>query len=152
MFMTKFPDGTETNFKSKILLGLCVKSGWNMDEEKISPKLHTIRQSNRVKKGMKLSMRYWKDKPYRSPQVEFCKAECLSTQDIKIEWITATSCMVYIDGVFFTGHGITFYSEDALRNKDILAMNDGFNSAADFFDWFNKDFEGQIIHWTNLKY
>lgn len=33
-----------------------------------------------------------------------------------------------------------------------LALNDGFDSVEDFFSWFNKDFTGKIIHWTNLKY
>jgi hypothetical protein len=33
-----------------------------------------------------------------------------------------------------------------------LAVNDGFDSVEHFFQWFNSDFEGKIIHWTNLKY
>lgn len=33
-----------------------------------------------------------------------------------------------------------------------LAINDGFDSVESFFDYFNKDFTGNIIHWTNLKY
>ena len=33
-----------------------------------------------------------------------------------------------------------------------LAKNDGFNSLDEFFAWFNKDFTGTIIHWSNLKY
>ena len=34
----------------------------------------------------------------------------------------------------------------------ILSLNDGFDSVQQFFKWFNKDFEGKIIHWTKLKY
>lgn len=33
-----------------------------------------------------------------------------------------------------------------------LAINDGFDSVDDFFEWFNEDFTGKIIHWTDLKY
>lgn len=33
-----------------------------------------------------------------------------------------------------------------------LAVNDGFPDAISFFQWFDSDFEGQIIHWTDLKY
>jgi hypothetical protein len=33
-----------------------------------------------------------------------------------------------------------------------LAKNDGFDSIEDFFNYFNQDFTGKIIHWTNLKY
>jgi hypothetical protein len=34
----------------------------------------------------------------------------------------------------------------------ILSVNDGFDSVDDFFEWFNEDFAGKIIHWTDLKY
>tara|TARA_R110002124_G_scaffold246210_1_gene411304 strand:+ start:133 stop:663 length:531 start_codon:yes stop_codon:yes gene_type:complete len=33
-----------------------------------------------------------------------------------------------------------------------LAQNDGFDTIEDFFAYFNDDFKGKIIHWTNLKY
>lgn len=33
-----------------------------------------------------------------------------------------------------------------------LAHNDGFDLLYQFIEWFNKDFEGKIIHWTNFKY
>ena len=33
-----------------------------------------------------------------------------------------------------------------------LAKNDGFESVEDFFAYFNKDFKGKIIHWTDLQY
>lgn len=31
-------------------------------------------------------------------------------------------------------------------------MKYGFDSVKDFFRYFNKDFKGKIIHWTDLKY
>jgi hypothetical protein len=33
-----------------------------------------------------------------------------------------------------------------------LMKNDGFESAEQFFNWFNGYFKGKIIHWTDLKY
>jgi hypothetical protein len=34
-----------------------------------------------------------------------------------------------------------------------LALNDGFESVENFFKWFNEDYEGVILHWTNfVKY
>ncbi len=33
-----------------------------------------------------------------------------------------------------------------------LAINDGFLSANEFFEYFNTPFTGKIIHWTNEKY
>ena len=33
-----------------------------------------------------------------------------------------------------------------------LAKNDGFDSVKDFFKWFDKDFKGKLIHWTDKLY
>ena len=33
-----------------------------------------------------------------------------------------------------------------------LVQNDGFASISDFLKFFNKDYTGKIIHWTDLKY
>ena len=33
-----------------------------------------------------------------------------------------------------------------------IALNDGFDSVDDFFEWFIEDFKGKIIHWTELTY
>lgn len=33
-----------------------------------------------------------------------------------------------------------------------LAHKDGFDSIEDFFAYFNEDFTGKLIHWTDLKY
>ena len=35
---------------------------------------------------------------------------------------------------------------------DEVAQNDGFDNLQDFFTYFNQDFKGKIIHWTNVKY
>lgn len=35
---------------------------------------------------------------------------------------------------------------------DHIAKNDGFKSLGDFFKFFNSDFQGKIIHWTDLRY
>ena len=142
MFMTKFPDGTPTRFVDKILKGIVGSS-----YEVASPKLHTIRASKRIKKGMLLSLRTWSGKPYRSKQNEFVVTECDGTQDIKIEsgcddsgkfkWVG-----IYVDGKLL---GI----EESIN----LAINDGFESYDDFCRWFyGKEFKGQIIHWTDLRY
>lgn len=33
-----------------------------------------------------------------------------------------------------------------------IAKNDGFKDLESFFKWFDRDFEGIIIHWTDLTY
>ena len=35
---------------------------------------------------------------------------------------------------------------------DILSQNDGFDTVEEFLQFFNEDFSGKIIHWTDLKY
>ncbi len=41
-----------------------------------------------------------------------------------------------------------------LRSEQVdrLAINDGFPSVEAFFNFFDKDFSGKIIHWTDLRY
>lgn len=138
MFMTKFPDGTPTDFVSKICQSFFNVSG-EFHPYRIA-KLHTIRRSKRIKKGMRLSMRYWKEKPYRSPQVEFAESECISTQDITIFRVHG-KVRVWVDN--------NLIADDLLKR---LAINDGFSSLGAFIVYFQKGFIGQIIHWTNLRY
>ena len=33
-----------------------------------------------------------------------------------------------------------------------LSKNDGFDSIEDFWSFFNQDYQGMIIHWTDTKY
>lgn len=50
--------------------------------------------------------------------------------------------LIFYDKEFSTG-------EDKMRQ---LAQNDGFETTEDFFAYFNEDFTGKIIHWTDKKY
>jgi len=150
MFMTKFPDGTPTDFLRKIIKsfhphiyekeGLLEMMVTGTVPPFIFPKRHTMRRSKRVKKGMNLSLRNWQGKPYRSPQIEFAETICVSTQDV----------------VVFRVHGkVRVWIDDRLLNDkeiEILAINDGFESVDDFIKYFQKGFIGQIIHWTELRY
>lgn len=48
---------------------------------------------------------------------------------------------VYIDGRWLV-----------IDEIEQLAKNDGFETVDEFFKYFNKDFTGKIIHWTDLRY
>jgi len=48
---------------------------------------------------------------------------------------------VFIDGVWLPG-------EEVL----MVAINDGFDSLKDFFNYFSTNYNGKIIHWTDFKY
>jgi hypothetical protein len=104
-------------------------------------KLHTIREDkhNRWKPGVKMHMATGvRTKDYNC----FNETECKGIQDIEI--IQRGSNLVpviYIDGV-------TILKDEQIQ----LAKNDGFDSVEDFWNWFNKDFSGVIVHWTDFRY
>ena len=110
----------------------------------IRSKKHTIRedQHNRWKAGIKIHMATGvRTKDYKCFND---KDTCKSTQEILISWIRRqgkTTYAVYVDWI-------------CLSEKEVetLAINDGFESIKDFLLWFNDDFQGKIIHWTDLRY
>lgn len=133
----KYINGQPTHFKEKILACLS-KNGY-------TPKLHTIRKSKRFMPGTKLHMAYgvrtkfYEQFNYDIPELEKCE----STQDIKIEW-KDDWVEIFIDGKIIN-------AENCFK-VHLLAQNDGFDSINDFLEYFNENFEGQIIHWTDFKY
>lgn len=134
----------------------------------IVPKLHTFREDkhDRWKAGRTIQMVY-RGKNYSikdhfnkdTPELQ----KCVSTQKIEIvngnhlshipKKLGFMDCII-VRGVEF--HNLWMVSIDgvALVEEDIikLAINDGFEDAHHFFKWFNKDWEGKIIHWSSLRY
>jgi hypothetical protein len=114
-------------------------------------KLHTIRHiSDRFKPGIKVQPYIWTGKPYRSKQFYFMpQIELISKQKIEIKYINLNSDypVIWIDNKIF----LYFNSHD-LKILEVLSKNDGFNSIEQFFKYFNKDFIGEIRHFTTLKY
>lgn len=116
-------------------------------------KKHTIREDkhDRWRKGRKIHMATGvRTKNYQ----QFAEKTCTGTQDISIRYSDDKQLVrVIIDDHFFGtalfDHGKVFCFLMRLEN---LVRNDGFDSVEDFFEWFNKDFDGKIIHWTNLRY
>lgn len=141
---------------------------------KAKPKLHTIREGNRWKAGDKIHMAYGvRTKNYKQfnqgiPELERVK----SVQEIEIQWrknkelFNRKEVKVFVDGSLIIVAAIheSFIGISANYNHirgivelseiptDLLCLNDGFDSAHSFFNWFNKDFQGQIIHWTDFRY
>lgn len=110
-------------------------------------KKHTIRadEKERWKAG---NLIHFVINNRRPDQFQFAPVvPCVSTQKIIIKWWLSkatgryTLPYVLIDGKTIRGKAL-----------DQLAVNDGFASRKEFFEYFNTDFTGKIIHWTNLKY
>lgn len=172
-FKQYFPWHTEKNpaptyFREKILCGAGYAVGQDDDTKKewiykpkdyalefikkvanITPKLHTIRAGNRWKAGDKIHMAYGsRTKNYQQfnkgiPELQIVK----SVQSIKIK-ITEFE----FQGKPMVLPHIFIDDKDMIQKTDVIAANDGFSSVAEFGTWFNVNFEGQIIHWTDLRY
>jgi len=110
------------------------------------PKLHTIRRGHRWKPGMKIHMvvNNRTDKRFQFAPV----IQCVSVQDIQIKHTgyTPNHPLVMVHNGKHLMNPLDYHT--IYR----LAINDGFNGVNHFFEYFNEDFEGQIIHWTELRY
>lgn len=120
------------------------------------PKIHTIREdkSNRWKSGNDIHFvinNVAKNRLQFAPLVK-----CVSVQKIqiiyknymgeKIPTVTINSIEYVFDPYF------QFSDPESCGIIEELAINDGFPSTEAFFQYFNEDFTGKIIHWTDLKY
>ena len=106
----------------------------------LKPKIHTIREdkSKRWKVGNKIHFVI-----NNRTKKRFQFAPVVNVKLIQKIFITPNSEIfrVNIDGKWL---------DDSQVEK--LALNDGFNSVKDFFEWFNEDFVGNVIHWTDARY
>lgn len=114
-------------------------------------KIHSIREdkTNRWKEGNTIHFATGvRTKKYNNFKRDVCKR----IQSVTITYQKDSSIEVWIGGILYA----TYYGEHTTmedrKRLNLLARFDGFNCVADFFKWFNKDFKGKIIHWTNFKY
>lgn len=120
-------------------------------------KIHTIREdkSNRWKVGNKIHFANGiRTKNYE----QFKSGICKGIQEIEIKHRGGKYMCLSFDnetGVWIDGElkfAITGIIHNGTDFMTTLAKNDGFKSYQEFFQWFNKDFKGKIIHWTKFKY
>ena len=110
-------------------------------------KIHTIRadKGNRWKAGNKIHFAVG----LRTPRYNCFKTGiCVSVQKIKIEYAKNKSGKPIGKPLILIDDSV--YLDDTLLNAFVAA--DGFSSLKAFFEWFDTDFEGKIIHWTDFKY
>lgn len=111
---------------------------------RLQPKYHTIREdkADRWEAGNDIHFvinNRTKDRFQFAPVVK-----CVSVQKIEIKY-TPTAFGTVIKVII----GGSNLSEFQISK---LAINDGFPSVEAFFNFFNKDFKGKLIHWTDIKY
>lgn len=166
-FSTKIKE-KETHFVSKIWSGL-LKNGLatieqlkqyerdyllkhckelNIDLE-AKPKLHTLREDSKNRWKVRNAIDFFIN-CRKEDMFQFApKVLVKGIQNVFITRNDFGKSMVFIDGKLF-------YLEDwSLEHKHKMlhfAQNDGFETTEDFFEYFDTDFNGKIIHWTKLKY
>ena len=122
-------------------------------ENKVKPKLHTIREDSkdRWKAGTKIDFFINCRQPsmFRFAPV----LPVVSVQEIEVKH-HLNYVSLFIDKIVYEVE--VCETSKKIKSTDpvieALAQNDGFDSADDFFSYFNKDFKGKIIHWTDLRY
>jgi len=119
----------------------------------LEPKVHTFRSDSkdRWKEGNLIHPAINNRTPQRFQFAPTIK--CTGVQKIQIDHAPGF-VQVFIDGAWFGDafhHGLDdIYN--ITNDLETLAINDGFDSVEQFFQWFDKDFSGKIIHWTDLRY
>lgn len=155
-YKTVFPWGDPTDFEKKILASQIPRAAELLE---VTPKIHTIRvdEKDRWHRGRgQLQKIHHTVHVRQKAQRTFWINECTGIQDVEISWqpvdkvsellfpnVAKNGCLpkVYIDSI-----------EIGVNAIISLAKNDGFNSFVDFFRWFDHDFAGKIIHWTDFRY
>lgn len=140
----------DKNFK-----GFTLSNFYNHDLDYLEtahPKLHTIRKdkSNRWKTGNDIHPVINNRTPDRFQFAPTIK--CVSIQKI---WIKAKKRKILVENYIDDDKTIpdNFYRKELQADEVYnLIQNDGFDSEEDFWNYFDKDFAGKIIHWTTLKY
>lgn len=118
-----------------------------------APKLHTIRQDrhNRWRAGRKIHPVI---NNRSKNQFQFAPSfDCTGVQQIEIDY-SLYSIMPDNPAPIVVIDGSHFYNPKIGIDKGMaqLAQNDGFESIDQFFAWFNNNYKGGIIHWTDLRY
>lgn len=116
------------------------------DLDTLIPKIHTIRADprGRWKNGNIIDFFVY---PRNKKMFRFApRIPAVLVQKIEIEYYEGQPIVVinwkhFYNPIVGIDHGI-----------EELAQNDGFNSSKEFFEWFNQDFSGVIIHWTEKTY
>lgn len=149
---------TVKEIQDRLELRILVRKGEfheiNFDHGRLhQAKLHTIRQdkNDRWKPGVMID--FFINARQKNMFRFAPRIPVVSVQKIKIVHFLAEA-HIYLDDSFY---GEIFFNgnkeiDGYAVNIEELAINDGFYDAEDFIAYFNKDFTGKIIHWTDLRY
>lgn len=106
-------------------------------------KIHTIREdkSKRWSEGREIQFANGiRTKNYN----QFHTGVCMGVQDIAI--------VPKLGAVRVVEDHRPGYMGIVQVDPKVIALNDGFESEAEFWEWFKKPFIGKLIHWTDFRY
>lgn len=159
-FSTKI-NGNKTHFPEKILK--CIDENklsdeplkWGIASKHHPEKKHTIRKDEKDRWKVGTMIDFYINARTKDMYCFAPRIPVVSTQSIWIGWYSekrdlepsklAPKIYNYVE---------VFIENNQLEIEDIkkLAINDGFESVEDFFSYFNENFNGKLIHWTDIKY
>lgn len=140
-FTQEYPWGGATNFQAKVL-SFYGKEPYN---ELFLPKKHSFRSdpTERWEEGKKIHFHHGGRKlKYNCWHI----GECTGVQNIKIQYRNVPVRGFILPHIWVDNKLLDY------QKMELLAANDGFDNLTDFFRWFNKDFTGRIIHWSDVRY
>lgn len=150
-FVEKIHKGITENFMlSPINPEIHYTSDYNfVAKSKLSAKYHTIRTDKRdfwrIGRKIDFFINCRQKNMFRFAPV----LRVVSTQKIEIKWhVTENKKPYWYKNATISVDDFYLNAEQVIK----LSVNDGFDSVEDFFKYFDKDFIGKIIHWTDLKY
>lgn len=169
-FSTKL-NGKPTRFVEKIIFGLyksdlitigkaseLLNTPMSIIEVFENQKIHTIREdkNNRWKPGTMIDFFI----NARTKQMfRFApRIAVVSTQKVEMIWTGKATPIptidIWIDGECYVANYEPEYNSSQQRQTRMeeLAYNDGFDTVEEFLEYFNTDFTGKIIHWTDKRY
>ncbi|MFE3848944.1 hypothetical protein ACFX5D_13310 [Flavobacterium sp. LB3P45] len=163
-------NGKPTYFVEKILIGidkyigvyhteLFLKSFQEKFKSKppanYSAKIHTIREDKKDRWKVGTEIHFFincrqKDMFRFAPVLQV-----VSVQKITVLWYRQ-ECNAFLEYKYtYKNRNARVYIDGAAIKKEAieqLSKNDGFDTPEEFFEYFNENFTGKLIHWTDLKY
>lgn len=133
-----------------------VYEGYNFhpDAAGMFPKIHTIRKDDKNRWNAGIMIDFFINARQKDMFRFAPKIPVVSVQIIQIKFMSIWNSSGLYAKPIVKIDGKLIY-DMAGNGKEILekiSKNDGFKSIDDFFSYFNNDFEGKIIHWTDFKY
>lgn len=120
------------------------------------PKFHTMREDSKDRWKVGTLIDFFINCRQKNMFRFAPRIPVVSIQKIEIKYSGGeiNTVDIYIDEQCYVANYSDSYNSSLQRQRKVetLAQNDGFDTVEEFFAYFNEDFTGKLIHWTDLKY